>query len=213
MLYRRSFLVVIAGFVLGTAQVPTWAAEVPAPTAPAQRVQFETEVVPILRAYCWKCHGGEGRASGLDMRSLPLLLAGGKSGPAVHRGSAAKSLLYQKLASGQMPPGNRLKPTKAHLATLRSWLDTGAAAKYEGGPLTKREDPPLKPKDRAWWAFRKPIRPRVPSVRSPDRIRTPIDAFLLRRLEEKGLSFSPDADRIMLVRRVYQDLIGLPPSP
>src|SRR5436305_8335716 len=129
MLYRRSFLVVIAGFVLGTAQVPTWAAEVPAPTAPAQRVQFETEVVPVLRAYCWKCHGGEGRAGGLDMRSLPLLLAGGKSGPAIKPGAAESSLLYQKIASGQMPPGKELRPTKAHLALLRTWLDTGALAK------------------------------------------------------------------------------------
>ncbi|MBI1918716.1 MAG: PSD1 domain-containing protein [Planctomycetes bacterium] len=213
MLQRRSFLAVLAGFLLGTAFLPTWAGELPAPAGVAKRVHFEADVVPILRAYCWKCHGGEGRAAGLDMRSLPLLLAGGKSGPAVNRGSADKSLLYRKLASGQMPPGNGLKPTKAHLATLRTWLDTGAAAKYEGGPLTKREAPPLKPKDRNWWAFRKPISPRVPSVRSQDRVRTPIDAFLLRRLEEKGLSFSPDADRLMLVRRVYHDLIGLPPSP
>src|SRR5262249_26337957 len=78
---------------------------------------------------------------------------------------------------------------------------------------TRREDPPLKPKDRDWWAFKKPVRPPVPTVRSQDRVRTPIDAFLLRRLEEKGLSFSADADRITLVRRLYLDLIGLPPSP
>jgi hypothetical protein len=213
MLQRRSFLVVMAGGLLGMAHSSARTEEKSAPGAAAPRLHFEADVVPILRAYCWKCHGGEGRAAGLDMRSLPLLLAGGKSGPALQRGSADKSLLYQKLTSGQMPPGNALKPTKAHLATLRNWLNTGAAAKYEGGPLTRREAPPLKPKDRAWWAFRKPARPAVPSVRAQDRVRTPIDAFLLQRLEENGLSFSPDADRILLVRRVYQDLIGLPPSP
>ncbi len=124
-LHRRSFLVVMAGLVLWTARFPARAEEVPPPGAAGQRVHFEADVVPILRAYCWKCHGGEGRAGGLDMRSLPLLLAGGKSGSAVNRGSADKSLLYQKLASGQMPPGKALKPTTAHLATLRTWLDTG----------------------------------------------------------------------------------------
>jgi hypothetical protein len=180
---------------------------------PPKPLRFEVDVVPILRAYCWKCHGGEGRAAGLDMRSLPLLLAGGKSGPAIVRGSAANSRLVQRLAAGQMPPGNELKPTEAHLATLRAWLDSGAAAMYEGGALTQAEAPQIQPKDREWWAFRKPIRSAVPTVQHQDRVRKPIDAFLLRRLEEKGLSFSPDADRLTLVRRVALDLIGLPPSP
>jgi hypothetical protein len=180
---------------------------------PSKPLRFEADVVPILRAYCWKCHGGEGRATGLDMRSLPLLLAGGKSGPAIVRGSAANSRLVQKLAAGQMPPGNELKPTEAHLATLRAWLDSGAAATYEGGALTPAEAPQIQPKDREWWAFRKPVRPAIPTVQHQDRVRKPIDAFLLRRLEEKGLSFSPDADPLTLVRRVSLDLIGLPPSP
>src|SRR5262249_34095200 len=83
----------------------------------------------------------------------------------------------------------------------------------EGGPLSRREDPPINEKDRAWWAFRKPERPPIPSVRRQDRVRTPIDAFLLARLEEKGLDFSPDADRRRVVRRAYLDLIGLPPPP
>ncbi len=192
------------------------------PTSPSQRLQFETDVVPILRAYCWKCHGGEGRVGSLDTRTLPLLLAGGKSGAAIVRGAAEKSLLFQKLASRQMPPGNELKPTDAHLATIRSWLDAGALATYDGGPLTPAEAPPIEVKDREWWAFRKPVRPHVPTPLSPltkgekeggDRLRTPIDAFVLRRLEEKGLSFSADADPLALVRRVSFDLIGLPPSP
>jgi cytochrome c553 len=209
MLLRKAFLVVLVGLVLGQGEAKAR----PAATPKSRPVVFESDVAPILRAYCWKCHGGEGRSAGLDMRSLPLLLAGGKSGPAIVRGAAQKSLLYRKLESGQMPPGKELKPTPAHRATIRAWLDGGAAAKYEGGPLTRREDPPLKAKDRQWWAFRIPRRPPVPTVLHRDRVRTPIDAFLLRRLEDKGLSFSPDADRIALVRRVYLDLIGLPPHP
>ncbi len=187
--------------------------EVVVPPSPAGLIQFEADVVPILRAYCWKCHGGEARAGNLDMRALPLLIAGGKSGPAIVRGSAEKSLLFQKLAAGQMPPEKELKPTEAHVATLRAWLDAGAVAGYEGGPLTKAEAPPIEAEHLARWAFRKPERAAVPAVRHLDRVRTPIDNFLLRRLEEKGLGFSPDADPLTLVRRVYFDLIGLPPSP
>ena len=213
MFCRQVLLLVTAGFVLTVARVSTAADQLQAAIAPAERVVFETHVVPILRAYCWKCHGSEGRAGGLDMRTLPLLLAGGKSGTAVNRGSAEKSLLYQKLASGEMPPGKELKPTEASLATLRAWLDSGAAANYEGGPLTPAEAPRITDSDRAWWAFRKPVRPAVPMVRRQDRLRSPIDAFVLQRLEEKGLSFSPDAAPRTLIRRLYSDLIGLPPSP
>lgn len=197
----------------GTAGTPPVAHSDEKATAPESSplekpLQFEADVVPILRAYCWKCHGGEGRAAGLDMRSLPLLLSGGKSGAAVVRGSAEKSLLFQKLSTGQMPPEKELKPTEAHLATLRRWLDSGAEAKFEGAVLKTQAESI----DRSWWAFRMPIRPAVPEVKDRDRVRTPIDAFVLRKLEEKRLSFSPDADSLTLVRRIYLDLLGLPPS-
>jgi cytochrome c553 len=175
---------------------------------------FEPDIVPILRAYCWKCHGGEGRAAELDMRSLPLLMKGGMSGPAIVRGSADGSRLFQKLAEGQMPPpGEALRPTEAHRATLRHWLDNGAPATYEGGPLSHDELPEITDGDRAWWAFRRPVRPAVPAIRQRDRVRTPIDAFVLQPLERNGLTLSPEADRVMLVRRLCADLIGLPPTP
>ena len=125
----------------------------PAPPTP----QFEGDVVPILRAYCWKCHGGEGRAGGLDLRSLPLVLAGGKSGPAIERGNADASLLIKKLESGEMPPASELKPTASHLATLRAWAAGGAPAAYEGGPLSADDSPPISDRDRQAWAFRTPI--------------------------------------------------------
>jgi hypothetical protein len=67
--------------------------------------------------------------------------------------------------------------------------------------------------DRRHWAFRRPVRPEVPRVRHVDRVRTPVDAFLLARLEAEGLTFSPDADPVTLLRRAYFDLIGLPPTP
>jgi hypothetical protein len=167
----------------------------------------------LLKTYCWKCHGGEGFEAALDFRSLPLILKGGKNGKVIEPGSAEKSLLYQKLAAKEMPPGNALKPTDAHMATIKAWIDAGAPGRYAGGPLTDEEDPPLTDDDRNWWAFRKIVRREPPVVKQVDRVRTPIDAFLLARLDAKGLSFSPDADRAALLRRVYFDLVGLPPAP
>src|SRR5436305_8195254 len=128
----RAFWVIGASTVAWVVGLSGRAVTAEPPGSP-QRLLFETDVVPILRMYCWKCHGGEGRAGGLDMRSLPLLLAGGKSGPAIVRGAAAESRLIEKLATGRMPPGDELKPTAAHVATIRAWLDSGAAAAYQGG--------------------------------------------------------------------------------
>jgi hypothetical protein len=71
----------------------------------------------------------------------------------------------------------------------------------------------VKPADRAFWAFCAPVRPPVPQVRQAERVRNPLDAFLLAALEKKGLTFSVEADRVTLLRRVYFDLLGLPPSP
>ena len=174
---------------------------------------FERDVLPILKAYCWKCHGGEAWKAELDLRSLPLIIRGGKNGAALIRGSADQSLLYQKLAAGSMPPGDALKPTDEQIAAIGDWIDAGAPAQYEGGPLTEEDSPPLSKADRNWWSFRKPVRPAVPGVQHRDRVRTPIDAFLLRKLEAKGLGFSRDAEVLTLLRRVYLDVIGLPPAP
>ena len=174
---------------------------------------LENDITPILFAYCLSCHGSEDRKADLDLRTLPLMLRGGKSGPAIVIGSAEKSLLFQKLESNQMPPGDGLRPTDAHLETIRRWIDSGAKAYYRGGPIDEEADPPLTDEDRSWWSFRPAQRPPVPRVRSADRVRSSVDAFVLARLEEHDLTFNIDADPITLVRRVYLDLTGLPPSP
>jgi hypothetical protein len=183
---------------------------------------FEKDVVPILKSYCWSCHGVGGRSAELDLRTLPLLLQGGKHGPAIVRGSADQSLLYQKLIEREMPPDepvednvvySPVKPTDAQIETIRRWIDTGAAAGYEGREFTKSESPPVTEADRSWWAFQPPVRPNIPVVRQQHRVRTSIDAFLLSELEKHDLGFSPDADRATLLRRASLDVVGLPPSP
>ncbi len=173
---------------------------------------FEGEIHELLRLYCWKCHGGEDRKADLDLRSFPLLLKGGESGPAIVRGSAEKSLLYQRIAKGEMPPKSELKLTEKHVGVFKRWIDAGAAARYTGG-MSADQDPPLTDEDRNWWAFRKPVRPAVPRVEHKDLVRTPIDGFLLNKLEEKNLTYSPVAQKTTLLRRAYLDVIGLPPNP
>src|SRR5438105_2927584 len=96
-----------------------------------------------------------GVAAQLDFRSLPLILKGGKNGKILEPGSAETSRLYQKLAAKEMPPGEALKPTDAHIATIKSWIDAGAQGRYTGGPLTDDEAPPVSDEERNWWAFRK----------------------------------------------------------
>ena len=90
------------------------------------RPLFERDVVPIFAAHCLKCHGLEARHADLDLRTPPLILRGGKSGPAVVPTSAEKSLLFQKVSTAAMPPGKELKPTPEQIETLRRWIDGGA---------------------------------------------------------------------------------------
>src|SRR5262249_61073802 len=101
----------------------------------------------------------------------------------------------------------------------RDWIGQWTAA---GAPLPRAKDPPLQDpeasprvsdEDRRFWAFQPPRRPPVPRVLASHRVRNPIDAFLLARLEAKGLSFNPDASKEVLLRRLCFDLLGLPPTP
>jgi hypothetical protein len=174
--------------------------------------QFERDVLPILTQYCLKCHGLEGRMAGLDLRTPNLILCGGDNGPALIQGSAEESLLFKRIASSSMPPGNEKKLTVEQVEMIRRWIASGAPAAGSYGLITQAEALAVTVKDRQFWSFRKPVRPEVPQVRQSSSVRTPIDSFLLTKLEEKKLSFSPEADRVALARRAYFDLLGIPPS-
>jgi hypothetical protein len=174
---------------------------------------FEKDVVPILQAKCWRCHGQDKLKAGLDLRSRAGLLKGGETGPAITRGAAKDSLLWEKLAANQMPPG-KVKLTAEEKAVIRAWLDGGArdAGGAEAQP-TDSDTRQVTDSERQFWSFRPPVRPAIPAVRHVDLVRNPIDAFVLQALEKLGLTLSPEADRLTLLRRAYFDLIGLPPSP
>jgi len=174
--------------------------------------QFEKDIRPILKAHCWQCHGEEEELKGgMDARLVRLLLKGGESGPAIVPGDHASSLLYQRMDAGEMPPGKKRLPAE-ELDLLARWIDAGATtARPEPESLAVGDT--FTEEERQHWSFQPIVKPPVPAVAHQDAVRTPVDAFLLARLEAQGLSYSPTADRETLIRRVYFDLIGLPPTP
>ncbi len=174
--------------------------------------QFEKDVRPILKAHCWHCHGEEEELKGgIDARLARLLIKGGDSGPGVVPGKHGESLLYQRMASEEMPPGKK-KASAAELEIIAKWIDAGATT-VRPEPETLAAGDTLTEEERAHWSFQPIVKSELPAVAHPELVRSPIDAFLLAKLEEKGLSFSPEADRETLIRRVTFDLTGLPPSP
>ena len=175
-------------------------------------LRFETDVRQILKTHCWQCHGEEQEVkAGFDARLARFLLKGGESGPAIVPGKHAESLLYKRVVSGEMPPGKK-RISAREINLLARWIDSGAAtARPEPETLSARDT--FTEEERQHWSFQPIRRPSLPSVKQPDRPRTPVDTFLLSRLESQGSSFGPEADKRTLIRRYYFNLIGLPPAP
>ena len=187
-------------------------------SAPKQGVRsstptgFEEQVLPILTMHCLECHGLEAREANLDLRTLGLVIKGGDGGAAVVPGDAEKSLLFERIADGSMPPEKELPLSGAKIARIRAWIERDSI-KDARSVASAEENSPVAASDRDFWAFRKLEPVTVPQVERRDRVRTPVDAFILASLEAKGLTLSDDADRSTLVRRLHLDLIGIPPSP
>ncbi len=178
-----------------------------APTPP----DFEADIRPLLTAHCGDCHGAETQEGGLDLRTVTAMIHGGESGSSLAPGNASHSYLWTMISSGEMPPeGSEPLPRRAR-SLVRRWIDAGAPSAEDISNVQPR--PFVTDKDREHWAFRLPERPPRPQVRDAQLVATPIDGLLLRRLEERGLSFSPAAPDEVLVRRLYFDLTGLPPTP
>ena len=178
----------------------------------AARLTFEQHVRPILKAHCFSCHGEEEKPKGrLDLRLVRTMTKGGTSGEAIVAGRHEESLLWERIDGDEMPPGEK-KLTPEQKATITAWIDQGAAT-IRPEPEALAVGAVVTEEDRTFWSFRPIRRPEVPRVRDASRVRTPIDAFLLERLEAEGLGFAPEADRRTLIRRITFDLTGLPPTP
>jgi len=169
------------------------------------QVSFHEQIRPILEQRCQVCHAAEGGQAGLSLATHAGLLKGSKSGPTVVPGEPSLSLLVRQISGTQpkMPMAAApLEPVQIEL--IREWIGQGAIDDTPAGA------------DATWWSFRRLKRPTVPDVaarRNAAWVRTPIDHFILAKLQEKGLRPSDQADRRTLVRRLTYDLHGLPPTP
>ena len=171
-------------------------------------LSFEKDILPILAQRCHDCHGDDLKEARLDLRTLSSVLRGGESGPAVVLGEPQTSLMVERVLSGEMPPGKE-KLTAAESGLIQQWVKVGLRAKEQSRPLM---DSMFTQEEQSHWAFRPLVSPPVPAINDADRDRTPIDRFLLARLQAKQLSFARPADRQTLLRRVTFDLTGLPPT-
>ena len=203
---------------LSDAEISTLRRWIDAYTPP--QIVTEHDVLPIFQVRCVTCHGKREQRGGLDLRTVASRLKGGKSGPAIIPGDPDNSLIIRRIVSGEMPPAKEQlersvrPPTENEVARLKAWIAAGAPAGPPRNTAAAGDDDPLVPdKDRRFWAFQPPRRPEVPKVKNPRLVRNPIDAFLLEKLEAKGLRFSAEAPPAKLARRAYLDLTGMPPSP
>lgn len=185
-------------------------------SADAQTVAFETDIRPILKAHCFQCHGEEKKLQGgLDLRLKKLIEKGAKSGPVLAPGDHKASRLFEVVASGEMPPKDELHLKPEEIALIARWIDSGAPT---NAPEPKGEPAPgefiITTAERGHWAFQPIQRPVAPSLQNSEfHAGNPIDAFIGRQLEERGLAPSPEAPPVTLLRRAHFDLTGLPPAP
>jgi hypothetical protein len=174
---------------------------------------FDTRVRPVLSKACLPCHGAMTQG-GLLLDTREHLLKGGRSGPALVPGDAGTSLMIQAVLQAdqrlRMPPQGRL--TNEEVADLVEWVKQGAP--WAGGALTaSREDYRITAEQKAFWSFQPPKEPPLPKVKDAAWVRTPVDRFILAKLEDRRLKPAADASKRILIRRATYDLTGLPPTP
>ena len=172
----------------------------------ADPVDYARDVKPLLKERCYACHGALKQKGKLRLDTAALMAKGGTSGPAIKPGDTAGSLLLERVSdpdeASRMPPEG--KPlTATQVATLKVWIEQGAKAPADEKP----EADPTK-----HWAFVRPVRPPLPTVADPEWNRNPVDRFIAADHAKRGLKPAAEADRATLLRRVYLDLVGLPPT-
>jgi mono/diheme cytochrome c family protein len=192
----------------------TWSslqAQKPAGQPSAAPVDFTRDVQPILQTNCYECHGPKKTKNGLRLDRRAAAMTGGDNGPVIVPGDSGHSAIVRRLlgldGDDQMPKDKDPLPSP-QIEIIRAWIDQGAAwPESADAAVTSVSDEPQH------WAYRVPRRPAQPAVRNTAWVRTPIDQLILARLEQEGLSPSPEASIEILARRVSLDLTGVPPSP
>lgn len=170
-------------------------------------VNYVRDIKPLFKERCLACHGALKQKGGLRLDTAALVRTGGEHGSAVQAGQAEQSLLLQRVTAtgaGRMPPASEGEPLSAqHIALVRAWINQGAT-----GPA--KEKPEADPREH--WAFRPPQRPAFPRVSDAAWAINPIDTFIAAAHAANGLSVQRSASKPILLRRVYLDLVGLPPT-
>ena len=185
---------------------PLSVAPVAASSAPESSV-YASQVRPILATRCYSCHGPDVQQNGLRLDSLAAILKGSDSGKVIVPGKSQDSRLLRRLLAQERPmmPYGGPALSSSEVAVIQKWINAGAPGPDSTTPLALAKTP-------KHWAYVKPVQPPLPTVRDAAWIKNPIDNFVLAKLESEGLKPSPQASKTALLRRVYLDLTGLPPS-
>lgn len=179
---------------------------------------FETKIRPILVEQCYSCHSAEGQGTrgGLGVDTRESLLAGGESGPAIVPGKLEESLLWNAInyQDFRMPPRKPLPPQM--IADIKQWIEMGAPDPRSGrvAPISSNVTDEDIEKGRKFWAFQAPTAPSIPELKElKSWCKNEVDQFVAAKLESESLKPVGDTDATKLLRRLYFDLTGLPPSP
>ncbi|RKU31746.1 hypothetical protein C6497_00930 [Candidatus Poribacteria bacterium] len=172
---------------------------------------YKTKVKPLLETHCLKCHSAEKEIEGgLELTSRDNILIGGNYGPAVNLEIPDESFILEMVGYGQdnaqMPPDGKLDDSL--LQILYDWIKIGIPY-----PTHSTKNQPFIQSSNTYWAYKPLERPSIPEVIDNEWVKNPIDAFILSTLESNGFSPAPPANKLSLIRRVYYDLTGLPPTP
>ncbi len=178
---------------------------------------FEKEVRPILASRCYECHGPDAQEGSLRLDSRLTILAGGDTGPAIEPGRPEESLLIDAINYGdiyEMPPSDQLPDEE--IAVLTKWVSLGAPWPAEDAASIStdyKQGIDVEQRKASHWCWQPVTNPAPPAVKDADWPQSPVDRFILAKLEAQGLTPARPAARATLLRRLHYDLIGLPPTP
>lgn len=177
-----------------------------------REAQFEREIRPVLIAECIKCHGPKKQEGGLRLDTKASLFQGGDSGPSIDVDALDQSLILSAIRHDglEMPPGRKL-PDKT-ITRFERWVQGGAAWPESLHEL-RESDGNVTEQDRSWWAFQPIRKGDAPKDSNDQWSANEIDRFVWSALQSQAMQPAPQADKTTLIRRLYFDLIGLPPSP
>ena len=189
-----------------TVQIISWGCE-RTYAAPADEISFDQQVAPLLASRCLRCHNASEKKGGLDLQREAAARVGGESGSVITAGRPEKSLLWDRIVADEMPPKQPLSPHEKEI--VRQWISDGA--NWGADPIDPFRSSTADRAGYDWWSLQPIARPDLPWVDNTDWPQNEIDRFVLSKLEAVQLHPAEQADSRTLLRRLYFDLIGLPP--